>query len=72
MGITQPVFSPIMIFSGEFPGAAVDRARADGAPGDALPHAGQHLHQRHRALPKVGPGQCPPGRQNMNDAWQEQ
>ena len=51
-----------MIFSGEFSGAAVDRAGADGAPGDALPHAGQHLHQRHRTLTQVGPGQRPTGR----------
>ena len=53
-----------MIFSGEFPGAAVNRAGADGAPGDALPHAGQHLHQRHRTLTQVGPGQRPPGLTN--------
>ena len=31
-----------MIFSGEFPGAAVDRAGADGAPRHHLPHARQH------------------------------
>ena len=55
-----------MIFSGEFPGAAVDRAGADGAPGDALPHAGQHLHQRHRTLAQVGPGQRPPGREDSS------
>ena len=61
VGITQPLFSPLMIFSGEFSGAAVDRAGADGAPGDALPHAGQHLHQRHRTLTQVGPGQRPTG-----------
>ena len=44
-------------FAGEFLGASLDRPWADGAAGDPLPHARQHLHQRHRALAQVGPGQ---------------
>ena len=47
--------------SGEFLGAALDRPWANGAVGHPLPHAGQHLDQRHRALTKVRPGQRAPG-----------
>ena len=50
-----------LFVSGEFLGAAIDRPWADGAVGHPLPHAGQHLHQRHSALPQVGPGQRAPG-----------
>ena len=46
-----------MDVTGELLGASLDRPGAHGAAGDPLPHARQHLHQRHSALAQVGPGQ---------------